>query len=113
MNHDPRAAGALSAERKFWEELERLRLRILERHLRPYVVAVRKARLARAFPLPDDHAIRVDCATRHLPMNPLKDYGVQRHIDEAKAELVRTGLIPEAGLTWLPDVRIYFDWLNP
>ncbi len=111
LKGDPRAAGALNAERKFWEELDRRRIQILERHLRPYFSAVRKSRFERKLSLLEDHGLRVDCATRHLPPNPLKDYGVQKLIDEAKEALVDTGLIPVSGLTWLPDVRIYFEWL--
>ncbi|HTG45156.1 MAG TPA: hypothetical protein VK633_11565, partial [Verrucomicrobiae bacterium] len=41
---DPRLAGALNAERKLWEELDRRRIRIMEHALRPYFSAVRTAR---------------------------------------------------------------------
>lgn len=112
LNHDPLTAGALNAERKLWEELDRRRIQILERHLRPYVSAVRKARAGITLSLSDEHKARVDCATRHLPVNPLKEYGLQRYIDESKKALVGSGLIPDSALTWLPDVAIYFNWLN-
>lgn len=112
INRDPRAAGAIQVERLLWEELDRVRIRILERHLRPYVACVRKVRLGRKLPLRDDHALRVDCATRHLPANPLKDYGIQKHIEDAKAALFNTGLLSENALTWLPEVMVYFTWLN-
>jgi hypothetical protein len=112
LNHDPRTAGALNAERKFWEELDRLRIQILYRHLRPYVSAVRKAQAGRELTLREEHSARVECATRHLPTNPLQDYGLQKYVDEAKKALVDSGLIPEGALTWLPDVSIYFNWLN-
>jgi hypothetical protein len=109
---DPRAAGALNAERLFWEELDRRRIQILERHLRPYVSAVRKARSGREPSLGDDHDLRMDCAARHLPPNPLKDYGLERYLSEARSFLTESQLIPESALTWLPDVMIYFEWLN-
>jgi hypothetical protein len=109
---DPRAAGALNAERRLWEELDRRRIRILERHLRPYVSAVRKARHNRHLPLQEDHSLRVECASQFLPVNPLKDYGLQKHIEESKATLVSSGIIPGTALTWLPDAMIYFQWLN-
>lgn len=109
---NPLAAGALNAERKLWEELDRQRIQMLERHLRPYVSAVRKARAEKPLSLQDEHALRIECATRHLPENPLKDYGVQKHIEDAKSALVKTGIISEASLSWLPDVMIYFAWLN-
>ncbi len=112
LNHDPRTAGALNAERKFWEELDRRRIHILERHLRPYVSAVRKARFGRELSLSEEHDVRIDCATRHLPKNPLKDYGVQKYIGEARERLIASEVIPASALTWLPDVMIYFDWLN-
>ena len=110
--HDPRTAGALNAERRFWEELDRRRIQLLEGHLRPYVAAVRQARAGQALSLRADHALRLECATRHLPPNPLKDYGLQRYIGEAQAALVEAALIPAGALTWLPDVMIYFEWLN-
>ena len=112
LENHPHTAGALNAERKLWEELDRVRIRVLEGHLRPYVSAVRKARAGTALALRDDHAIRIECAITHLPENPLKHYGVQRHLDEAKAALLQSGLVPEAALAWLPDVMLYFEWLN-
>jgi hypothetical protein len=112
LNRDPRTAGALNAERRYWEELDRARIRLLERHLRPYVSAVRKVRHNRELLLREEHSLRVACATKFLPANPLKDYGLHKHIDEAKTALVESGIIPEAALTWLPNVMIYFEWLN-
>jgi hypothetical protein len=108
---DARMAGALSAERRFWEELDRGRIQILEGSLRPYVSAVRKARSGREVSLREDHAIRIECATKHLAVNPLGDYGVWRYIAETKESLVQTAVIPGEALTWLPDVTKYFKWL--
>ena len=112
LARDPRAPGALNAERRFWEELDRRRIQLLEGHLRPYVAAVRQARAGQALSLREDHALRLECAARHLPPNPLKEYGLQRYVGEAKAALVEGALIPADALTWLPDVAIYFEWLN-
>jgi hypothetical protein len=112
QNRDRQTAGALSAERKLWEELDRSRIHILERHLRPYVSAVRKARAGKNLSLGDEHTLRVECASRHLPHNPLKEYGIARYIDESIKSLIASGLIPKDALTWLPDVMIYFNWLN-
>lgn len=112
LDHDRRTAGALNAEQKLWAELDRIRIKILEGHLRPYVSAVRKARAGREVSLADEHALRVECATRHLPPNPLKDYGLARIITESRSALTETGLLPENALTWLPDVMIYFQWLD-
>ena len=112
MNNDRRTAGALNAEQKLWGELDRVRIKILEGHLRPYVSAVRRERAGKELSLLQDHAIRIECATRHLPVNPQKDYGIGRIVSESKASLVETGLLPEDALAWLPDVMIYFSWLD-
>jgi len=62
LDHEPRTAGALNAERKFWEESDRRRIQILERHLRPYVSVVRKARFGRERSLSEEHGVRIDWA---------------------------------------------------
>lgn len=112
VNKDRRAAGALNAERLLWAELDRKRIKILESHLRPYVSAVRKARTGRDLILPQDHELRVDCALKHLPMNPLKTYGLCKMVEESRSSLTETGLLSPEALTWLPDVMIYFNWLD-
>jgi hypothetical protein len=112
LNRDAHTAGALNAERKFWEELDRLRIHILERHLRPYVSAVRKTRRTRTLSLEAEHVLRVDCARQHLPENPLREYGVEKYIADAKQNLAVRKFLPEEALTWLPDVTIYFSWLK-
>ncbi len=112
LDGDPQTTGALNAERKLWEELDRARIRILESHLRPYVSEVRKARAGRTLSLRDDHTLRIECAAKHLPQNPLQLYGVRRHVEEARDTLLKSGLVPENALTRLPDVMIYFEWLN-
>jgi hypothetical protein len=109
---DRRTAGALNAERKLWERLDRIRVRILETHLRPYVSAVRKARAGGQRPIHDEHRLRVECAVAHLPANPLKDYGLARMVAESRTFLAESGLVPEEALTWLPDVTVYFKWLD-
>jgi hypothetical protein len=112
QSQDRQTAGALNAERKLWEELDRARIHILERHLRPYVSAVRKARVGKQYSFLEEHSLRIECAARHLPQNPLKEYGLQRHVDESVKTCIESGVIPPNALTWLPDVMIYFEWLN-
>jgi hypothetical protein len=111
LERDRRMDAAIRGEQMFWEELDRRRIQILERVLRPYVSAVRKARFGRQLSLRDDHHVRIECANCCLPANPLKEYGLQHYIQEARARLPDLGLIPDA-LTWLPDVTKYFEWLN-
>ncbi len=112
LAQDPHTPGALNAERLFWEELDRRRIRLLERHLHSYVPAVRQQRAGREFSLREDHELRIECATQHLPPNPIKDYGLQRYCDESKQALVQNGLVPASALIWLPEVAIYFNWLE-
>jgi hypothetical protein len=109
QKNDPQLAGALNAERKLWEELDRRRIHIMEHALRPYVSAVRAERSRHTLTLLADHELRVRCALEHLPPAPLRDYGIDRIIDESRRGLVDSGLIPETGLDWLPDVRRYFQ----
>ncbi|MBI2929943.1 MAG: hypothetical protein HYY24_30160 [Verrucomicrobia bacterium] len=113
VQRDPRVDGALNAERKLWEKLDDLRIRIYERPLRVYMVAVRKARIPEAAPLREQHETRVQCALDHLPMAPLGDYGVERHVEEARRWLVESGTVPGDALQWLPDVSRNFSYLTP
>jgi hypothetical protein len=73
---------------------------------------VRKVRRAGQPDLQEDHIVRVECAAQHLPANPLRDYGLERYVEEAKRTLLESGLIPESALTWLPDTMRCFQWLN-
>lgn len=107
QSNDPRLAGALNAERKLWEELDRRRIRLMEQALRPYVSAVRAERSGGSLNLLEDHQLRLQCALEHLPFAPVQDFGIERLIEESRRGLVESGLIPEAGLDWLPDARRY------
>ncbi len=108
----PQLAGAVNAERRFWEELDRRRIQLLEQQLRAYVSAVRKERANRDVSLLKDHELRVSCALQHLPLNPLKEYGTEQYLKQAQSALVESGVVPERALTWLPDVAIYFNWVR-
>lgn len=92
----------LLAERAFWSELDEIRIRIFQKHLRPYTAAVRKARSASpGMSLAEEHELRLDCASRHLPHRPLRDHGFDTMLDEARANV---------GATFGGDV---VDWLPP
>jgi hypothetical protein len=97
-----------------YSELERFYERIVQtlRGLRPYVSSVRKARAGRICSLKEEHQLRLRCAEESLPATPLKDYGLERMIEESKTRLTETGLLPQSALAWLPEVMIYFRWLN-
>jgi hypothetical protein len=103
---DARLHAALHAEIQFWHELDRARLRIYEKAVRPYMTAVRKARPPAGTTLAVQHQIRVQCAENHLPPNPLRDYGVERMI--ADARLALDEIMQASILAWLPDVREHF-----
>jgi hypothetical protein len=97
---------ALHAEIQFWHELDRVRLRIYERPLRSYRVAVSRAHAKTAGNLQADHEIRVRCAEQHLPRSPLRDYGLDRMLADAREAVA--SLVHPSALEWLPDVREHF-----
>lgn len=90
---------------QFWHELDRVRLRIYEGAVRPYLGAVRKVQLQQ-MPITDQHASRIKCAERYLASEPLRDFGVERMIAEARQSL--SELVNPAAMQWLPDVRDHF-----
>lgn len=82
---------ALLAERQFWSELDQIRIRIYQRHLRPYVSSVRRAIAARRdVDLFSSHAIRVECALAQLPFQPLREFGFDRMLAEARKNVGAT-----------------------
>ena len=86
---DPNLRPALRAEIEYWHELDRARMSIYERAVRRYMVEVRKSRLPPSAGLFAQHDLRVRCAERHLPMNPLRDFGVIRMISAARETLAQ------------------------
>jgi hypothetical protein len=97
----------LIAEQAFWSELDEIRVRIFQHHLRPYVSAVRKASAGRKdLSVADSHEIRVGCAGTHLPQQPLTDYGLDRMLEEARANVAVT--VGEDVIDWLPSARRNF-----
>ncbi len=91
----------LMAEQVFWSELDEIRVRIFQKFLRPYVSAVRRESIGRRdLEVETSHAIRLACAEQHLPQRPLRDYGLGRMLEEAKANVAAT-VGPDV-LDWLP-----------
>jgi len=105
-NSDPNLRAALRAEIEYWHELDWVRMRIYEQAVRRYMLEVRKSRLPPDAGLLAQHELRVRCAEKHLPMNPLHDYGLTRMISEARESLAK--IIHPAAMAWLPNVREYF-----
>lgn len=105
---NPLLRGALRAERQFWQELDRLRIRICRAALRPFVSQMGKTSTDGT--LSQQHASRLCCAEKFLEPNPIGKHGVGRFIEEAReatAVLINPNL-----LQWLPDVRPHFRMYN-
>jgi hypothetical protein len=110
MERDARLSVAVLAERLFWQELDRLRTRIYRAALRPFVLAMGRTKSPAGAPLPQQHAARLACAEENLNQKPIKTYGVERLIQEARqatAAFVRPEL-----LQWLPNVHPHFTYLE-
>lgn len=109
LDRDPRLHPALLAERHFWKELDRLRIRIHRSALRPYVLAMGREGIARDN-LQEQHAARLACAERTLKQNPVATHGIGRLIQDAR-DATAAFVKPEL-LQWLPNVRPHFTYLE-
>jgi hypothetical protein len=101
---------AVRGEIEFWHRLDRVRMKIHERAVRPYMVAVKRDARSDAPDLPTQHQCRVEHAERLLARNPLRDYGLHRLIAEARDAAEK--FAPPGSLQWLPDVRGSFIGLS-
>lgn len=102
---------AVSAERIFWEQTSAARLKNYERHLKPYLVAVRKAEAGLPLTLLQQHEKRIACAEQHLPLKPLGVSEFGEMIAEARQATL--SLINPALEEWLPDMRANYRLLIP
>ena len=102
LTGDDRLEAALFAERVHWQSLATCRTRYFERMLRPYVSAVRRATARRNLDLRESHRIRVDCATRALNPDPLRDLGAAKLLEDARAMTAQ--FVNPALMEWLPDL---------
>lgn len=97
----------LMGEQAFWSELDEIRVRIFQHHLRPYVSAVRRATAGQKnLSVADSHLIRVACAEEHLPCQPLRDFGLDQMLAEAKSNVAVT--VGEDVIEWLPSAKVNF-----
>lgn len=104
--HDPRLAGALHAEQVFWHQLDACRIRLYEKALRPYVSAVRQAIARKPLTLAESHEVRVDCADRLLLPSPMKAYGFDRLVEDARK--ATSTLVHPSLMEWLPNGLRHF-----
>ncbi len=102
---------AILVEKLYWNALDRARLRVYERAVRPYAAAVRKARIPRDKSLKFQHETRMERARRLLPRNPLREHGLPAFVQDARESVAR--LVPGANLDYLPDVADNFRSLIP
>lgn len=110
LARDSRLKQAVRVEQEFWHELDRQRLAIYQKAVRPYASAVRQASLPGDAPLSAQHSLRLRCARELLPVNPLREYGLSNLLRETREELLK--LFSPALLEWLPDVRANFKALE-
>lgn len=111
LRNDGLLEAALLAERQLWSQLDRLRIDLYRRALKPYNLAVIGARIPVETPLADQHQARLACARTSLRPAPLLDYGVERLLAESRAA-TEQNVRPEA-MAWLPDIRANFNYLKP
>lgn len=109
-NNDSFLRAALSVERQFWQELDRLRIRICRAALRPFVLAMGRLKIPADATLLQEHELRLRCAEKFLEPNPIGKYGVERLIEEARA--ATSVLMNPNLLQWLPDVHPHFKMYN-
>jgi hypothetical protein len=107
---DRRMDAAVFGESIFWQQLDRVRLKVHEAAVRKYFMAVKKDAEADADDLLTQHAVRVRHAEALLPRCPIRDYGIARMITEARDAALQ--LVAPGALDWLPDATANFVGLE-
>jgi hypothetical protein len=103
---DPRLELAVFGETVFWQTLDRLRTQVYQTAVRGYFLAVKSDPEADLPDLDRQHEVRVRHAERLLPTSPLRDYGLERLLTEARSKAA--GLLAVGALDWLPDASQHF-----
>jgi hypothetical protein len=106
---DERLELALKGEIEFWNRLDELRVKVYERAVRPYMLAVKRDPRSSAPPLAVQHECRLEHAGQVLAVSPLRQYGIERLIGEAQARAAR--FLHPGALRWLPDAGKCFNLL--
>lgn len=110
LDQDRRLDAAVFGESVFWQQLDRVRLKVHEAAVRKYFMAVKKDADADGGELLTQHAIRVRHAEELLPRCPIRDYGIARMITEARDAALQ--LVAPGALDWLPNVTANFVGLE-
>lgn len=103
VSREDRLEPAIKGEMEFWHRLDRVRMKVHERAVRSYMVAVKRDPRSDSPQLAVQHQCRLEHAECLLPANPLREYSLDRLIAEAQAEAAK--FAPAGSLEWLPDVR--------
>lgn len=106
---DDRLEVALKGEIEFWNRLDQIRIKIYQRAVRQYMLAVKRDPRSRATSLAVQHETRVRHAERLLPVSPLRQFGIDRLIGEAQQQAAR--FLPPGALQWLPNATECFKFL--
>ncbi len=109
-SRDPRLVIALRGEVEFWQQLDHVRIQVYRQTVRSYVVAVKRDPRSDATDLRTQHQSRVEHAERLLPKNPLRDFGIDRLVREARS--LAEQMAPQGSLHWLPEVAGHFVGLE-
>ena len=111
VDRDPRLRQALMAERYFWQELDRLRVRLYRAALRPFVYRMGRLGAGGQAGLQEQHQKRLSCAEQTLSPNPIMDHGIDRLIVEARS--ATAALVQSELLQWLQTcIRTLYIWEN-
>ncbi|MEQ1829502.1 MAG: hypothetical protein ABL921_26295 [Pirellula sp.] len=110
LDHDPRLKSAVHCEMVFWHELDRIRLKIHDTAVRTYFRAVKSDPRLPSNDLAIQHRVRVEHAGSLLPTCPIREYGIERLIAEARE--ATSQLVNPDSLAWLPDVTPNFVGLR-
>ena len=81
-------------------------MRVYEATVRKYFMAVKKDASADVPDFLTQHRVRVAHAESLLPPSPLRDYGIDRLIAEARTATLP--VVAPGALDWLPDITAHF-----
>ena len=105
QNEDARLSGALVAEQLYLQQLDRLRIQIYQKAVRPYSAAVRDSGLLE-LGLEQQQARRLELAELHLPPKPLLAIEFNAFMEQARAAVA--AVVQPALLEFLPDVQAIY-----
>lgn len=109
-SNDLRLEAAVFAEMIFWQQLDRIRMRIYEAAVRKYFMAVKKDASADVSDFLTQHRVRVAHAENLLSKSPLRDYGIDRLIADARAATLP--VVAPGALDRLPEITSHFVGLS-